>query len=234
MNKLTANDMAPALKEIGHDLSGIPSYRIEDGRILISILDNEEGEGEETIEELRRNLPEGAAAEWTGNSDTSGDGEVTRDCEITWANSDFENEICIEMQDGNDFEYFPNGSLYGGTKRMFSFKGVLLATDTTKTQGNSDEDPGFPFGLEWEDDWKNRVAAAWRPLDEKEIQMIEQCVADNRLPGEGATEKELLETYGGPDDEDELGRPYWLLCSAPCREFEYRIALEDGKGIDVS
>jgi len=84
MTTLTANDMARALKAIGYDLSDIPSYRIEAGRILISIADNDEGEGEETIEELRRHLPEGATAEWTGNSDTSGDGDTTSDCALTW------------------------------------------------------------------------------------------------------------------------------------------------------
>lgn len=81
---MTATDMVPALKSIGFDLSDIPEYRIEPGRIVIAIADNDDDEAEDAINKLRQNLPEGAKAEWTGNSDTSGDGDTTSDCAITW------------------------------------------------------------------------------------------------------------------------------------------------------
>lgn len=81
---MTATDMTPALKSIGYDLTDIPDYCIEPGRIVIAIADNDDDEAEKTLNKLRRNLPVGATAEWTGNSDTNGDGDTTSDCAITW------------------------------------------------------------------------------------------------------------------------------------------------------
>jgi len=81
---MTATDISPALKIIGYDLTDIPSYCIEQGRIVIAIADNDGDEAEKTLNKLRRHLPIGAAAEWTGNSDTNGDGDTTSDCAITW------------------------------------------------------------------------------------------------------------------------------------------------------
>jgi hypothetical protein len=83
-NTMTATDMIPALKSIGYDLSDIPAYRIEAGRIVIAIADNDDDDSEDTINDLRKHLPAGASAEWTGNSDTNGAGHTTSDCEITW------------------------------------------------------------------------------------------------------------------------------------------------------
>jgi hypothetical protein len=80
--------IALALESIGYDLPDIPGYRIEPGRIIIAIGDNDdggdEGEAEQTIARLRRRLPAFASAEWTGASNTGGDGETTSDCEISW------------------------------------------------------------------------------------------------------------------------------------------------------
>jgi hypothetical protein len=81
---MTATDMIPALKSIGYDLSDIPAYRIEPGCIVIAIADNDDDDSEDTLNDLRQNLPEGATAEWTGNSDTNEDGNTTSDCKITW------------------------------------------------------------------------------------------------------------------------------------------------------
>jgi hypothetical protein len=84
MKTLTAQDIAPALESIGYDLTDIPAYRVEPGRIVIAIADNDGDDSEDTLADLRKNLPEGAKAEWTGNSDTNGDGDTTSDCAITW------------------------------------------------------------------------------------------------------------------------------------------------------
>jgi hypothetical protein len=81
---MTATDMIPALKSIGYDLSDIPAHRIDLGRIVIAIADNDNDDSERTLTTLRQNLPKGATAEWTGNSDTDGDGNTTSDCVITW------------------------------------------------------------------------------------------------------------------------------------------------------
>lgn len=81
----TPTGIASALESIGYDLSDIPEYRIEPGRIVIAIADNDDGgEAEQTITRLRKKLPAGATAEWTGNSNTSGDGDTTSDCAIRW------------------------------------------------------------------------------------------------------------------------------------------------------
>ena len=81
-------EISRALEIIGHDLTDIPDYCIEPGRIVIAIADNDGEEAEKTIEKLRKNLPAGATAEWTGNSDTNGDGDTTSDCAITWTLTD--------------------------------------------------------------------------------------------------------------------------------------------------
>lgn len=81
MKNLTSADIIPALERIGYDLSDVPNYRVSPGRIMISIDDED---AEETLRELRANLPYGACAEWTGSSDTDGDGRTTSDCAITW------------------------------------------------------------------------------------------------------------------------------------------------------
>lgn len=78
--------MEPALAAIGHSLSDIPSYRVEDGRILISIADN--GEADETLRKLVAALPDGAQADWTGSSNTDHAGDTTSDCAITWLSSE--------------------------------------------------------------------------------------------------------------------------------------------------
>ena len=86
MNTITTTPtaIATALESIGYDLSDIPGYRIEPGRIVIAIADNDDEEAKQTIDCLRGSLPTGANAEWTGNSNTSGDGDTTSDCAITW------------------------------------------------------------------------------------------------------------------------------------------------------
>lgn len=84
MKKHTAANMIPALKSIGYNMSDIPSHNIKPGRILVQIPDNDSDEADKILEKLRKNLPAGAKAEWTGNSDTCSDGETTSDCEITW------------------------------------------------------------------------------------------------------------------------------------------------------
>lgn len=85
--------MEPALAAIGHSLSDIPSYRVEDGRILISIADNGEGEADETLRELVAALPDGAQAGWTGSSNTDHAGDTTSDCAITWLSSEAEHAV---------------------------------------------------------------------------------------------------------------------------------------------
>lgn len=81
---MNATDISPALEIIGYALTDIPDYCIEPGRIVIAIADNDDNEAEKIIKKLRKNLPVGAKAEWTGSSDTSGDGDTTSDCAITW------------------------------------------------------------------------------------------------------------------------------------------------------
>ena len=81
---MKAIDMADALASIGYPLDDIPYHRITDGCITISVASDDEDESEETLAELRRNLPAGATAEWSGNSETDGDGYTTSDIEITW------------------------------------------------------------------------------------------------------------------------------------------------------
>ena len=81
---MTATNISPALESIGYDLTDIPDYCMQPGRIVIAIADNDDDEAEKTIKKLRRNLPKGAKAEWTGSSDTNGDGYTTSDCAITW------------------------------------------------------------------------------------------------------------------------------------------------------
>ena len=80
----TTNTIAAALAAIGYDLGDIPEYRIQTGRIVIAISDDDDDESEATLATLRKHLPAGASAEWTGNSDTDGDGDTTSDCAITW------------------------------------------------------------------------------------------------------------------------------------------------------
>jgi len=87
-DEMTTIDMADALDSIGITITDIPDYCITDGRIVISVADNEEGEGEETLAELRRNLPDGAKADWTGSSGADGYGDTTSDIEITWETYD--------------------------------------------------------------------------------------------------------------------------------------------------
>lgn len=81
---MTSSDLIPALESIGYDINDIPSYQIQPGRIVIAIADNDDSESELTINDLRRNLPAGAKADWTGSSDTDGNGDTTSDCAITW------------------------------------------------------------------------------------------------------------------------------------------------------
>ena len=82
--KTIESEIASALQEIGYDLKDIPPYAMGPGYILLGVDDNDEGEADHTIQELRFHLPAGATVEWTGNSDTNGDGFTTSDCEITW------------------------------------------------------------------------------------------------------------------------------------------------------
>jgi len=77
-------EIKSACAKIGHDVDDLPVCRLEAGRILLSVADNEEDEGEATMELLRAALPSLANAEWTGSSDTDGDGETTSDIAITW------------------------------------------------------------------------------------------------------------------------------------------------------
>jgi len=57
MKTLTAQDIAPALESIGYDLTDIPAYRVEPGRIVIAIADNDGDDSEDTLADLRKNLP---------------------------------------------------------------------------------------------------------------------------------------------------------------------------------
>jgi len=84
---MNANDINPALKRIGYDINDIPAWHLQQGRIVIAIADNDEEEADRTLDRLRRHLPEGASAEWTGSSDTNGNGDTTSDCAITWEES---------------------------------------------------------------------------------------------------------------------------------------------------
>lgn len=56
----------------------------EPGRLIISVAD-EDAEGDEIPDFIAAALPEWASAEWTGNGDSSGDGENTWDLQITWS-----------------------------------------------------------------------------------------------------------------------------------------------------
>ncbi len=73
-----------ALRMIGHDIDDIPAHRIEPGRILISVADNGGRAAHRILTKLRHHLPDGVSADWTGSSDTDGDGETTVDPAITW------------------------------------------------------------------------------------------------------------------------------------------------------
>lgn len=88
----TADYVESALESIGYSLSDLRSYAIEPGRILISIADNsgDEEDADATLDELRAALPANASADWTGNSNTGGNGDTTSDCEITWTNPELD------------------------------------------------------------------------------------------------------------------------------------------------
>jgi hypothetical protein len=72
-------EICQACATIGHPIADIPSYRIDPGRILLSV-----AEEDDAIDTLLRLLPPGASAAYTGSSDTDDDGETTVDLEITW------------------------------------------------------------------------------------------------------------------------------------------------------
>lgn len=53
-----------------------------DDSVTVSILDSE---AEECLTAIRKNLPEGAQADFTGSSDTDSYGDTTEDIRIQWA-----------------------------------------------------------------------------------------------------------------------------------------------------
>ena len=80
-------EIKAAYSAIGHDVDDLPVCRLEAGRILLSVADNEEDEGDTTMGLLQAALPSWAKAEWTGSSDTDSAGETTSDIAITWYSS---------------------------------------------------------------------------------------------------------------------------------------------------
>jgi hypothetical protein len=58
-------------------------FRDDDGDYVIHVSDNDEDEGTETLEALRRLLPAGWSADWTGDGNSDGDGYHTSDIRIT-------------------------------------------------------------------------------------------------------------------------------------------------------
>jgi len=73
------SEISTACSAIGHPIDDIPSYRIDPGRILLSV-----AEEDDIMTTLDRLLPSWASAEYTGSANTDGDGETTVDLEITW------------------------------------------------------------------------------------------------------------------------------------------------------
>lgn len=53
-----------------------------DDSVTVSILDTE---AEECLTAIRKHLPEGAQADFTGSSNTDSDGDTTEDIRIQWA-----------------------------------------------------------------------------------------------------------------------------------------------------
>jgi hypothetical protein len=53
-----------------------------DESVTVSIIDTE---ANECLAAIRKNLPEGAQADFTGSSNTDGDGDTTEDIRIEWA-----------------------------------------------------------------------------------------------------------------------------------------------------
>jgi len=53
-----------------------------DDTVTVSIIDTE---ADECLAALRKTLPEGATAEFTGSSNTDADGDTTEDIRIQWA-----------------------------------------------------------------------------------------------------------------------------------------------------
>ncbi len=74
-----STQISQACAAIGHPIADIPPYRMEPGRILLSV-----AEEDNVMGTLLRLLPPGASAAYTGSSDTDDDGETTVDLEITW------------------------------------------------------------------------------------------------------------------------------------------------------
>jgi len=126
-------DIEPALASIGYSLSDLSRHAIEHGRILISIADNDEEEADQIITKLRAALPDGAKAQWTGNSDTSGEGVTTSDCEITW---ETETETAQEEQEQQEtaaptvaLPYIVSGNVRGIIGRYATIREAAKAAD---------------------------------------------------------------------------------------------------------
>lgn len=76
------DELLDALKEAFGPLFTANIY--DPGELIISVAD-EDAEGDEIPDFIADALPEWASAEWTGNGDSSGDGENTWDLRITWS-----------------------------------------------------------------------------------------------------------------------------------------------------
>ena len=73
------SEISHACSAIGRPIDDIPSYRIDPGRILLSV-----AEQDDVMTTLNRLLPSWASAGYTGGSNTDRDGETTVDLEIIW------------------------------------------------------------------------------------------------------------------------------------------------------
>lgn len=73
------SEICKACAAIGRPIDEIPSYRMDLGRILLSV-----AEEDNVMTTLDRLLPSWASAAYTGSANTGVDGETTVDLEITW------------------------------------------------------------------------------------------------------------------------------------------------------
>jgi len=78
---ITIDDIKNAIRKTAWDFLADDGVA-EEGKMTVSV---EESESDKCLAAIRKHLPEGATADFTGNSDTNADGDTTDDICIEWA-----------------------------------------------------------------------------------------------------------------------------------------------------
>lgn len=77
---ITIDDIKNAIRKTAWDFLADDGTASE-GKMLIAV---DESESDECLAAIRKHLPEGATADFTGDSDTNTDGDTTDDIRIEW------------------------------------------------------------------------------------------------------------------------------------------------------